>query len=874
MSTIGTNSAIPAPSQAYLDKGYGAPRARPQSHIASTGPAVTDYATNDLYPPTDAQQSYAKFNEEWDASQRGSSIVDGNMQRSNSVMSQGDTLIPTRGGTLKKKSSLKRSSSRRSSRAGSVRSLAVLPQGDIDEMHSAFFCPVPTSGNPTDILANRFQAWRKVLKDLIVYFREIQSQYESRAKSLLKVSNVINNTTAPSVFLPTGGIDDALEILRNYHKTAIAEANKSKEIEADVILALVGLRSDLNQKIKEIKGLSGDFKNSVEKEMDATRKAVAALQDGLGQADVDPSQITGKQDPYLLRLAVDRQVEKQIDEENYLHQAYLNLEASGRELEAIVVGEIQKSYNAYAGILKREADAAYAAVDELRTGPISMPKDHEWNAFVENDEHFIDPRVPVRRPDNIRYPGQDNELAGCIREGLLERKSKFLKSYTAGWYVLSPTHLHEFRSADKLQAPIMSLYLPEQKLGSHSNEGGSSNKFILKGRQTGTLHRGHTWVFRAETRDTLLAWYEDIKSLTEKSPQERNAFVRQHARSVSGTSQKANSISSDGVMDEEDEEPFSTNASAIVGVQGQRHEQKRPQPGGRFPSDLQVNSARGLQAPLSPSSGSSGYGEADDAVIAAASLPASGVGEHYGEDRNSASPTHAAMLNKYAKEDGVNPYTYEPIQNMKNTHDDQSEFPAVAAAGVGGAALGAAGAKAYHDHEKQQEQTPENFAIVPPSAEEARKLEEQAAIEAAAIAAPDTNAEKDRELQQQAATEATMIAAPDTAEASQQPQQIAALEAVTVAAPDTTMSGGRSLGDLSQHAEFNSVPATTDVPAETGSNDANEAAASPAQGSERPTLAAGQNHQSVQSISQLHIPGEYPKNLPEATKSPLSSEVV
>ncbi|KAF7876574.1 hypothetical protein EAF04_001663 [Stromatinia cepivora] len=581
MSTVGTNSAIPAPSQSHTDRGYGAastPRARPQSQVVNGGPAVADYATNNLEPPAHNQNSHGRFNEEWDASQRGSSIIDGNMHRPHSVMSQGDTLIPSRGGTLKKKASLKRSSSKRSSRAGSVRSLVVHPQGDIDEFHSAFYSPVPTSGNPTDILANRFQAWRKVLKDLILYFKEIQSQYEHRSKSLSKVSNVINNTTAPSVFLPTGGIDDALQILRNYHKSAIAEANKSRDIEQDVILALTGLRSDLQQKIKEIKGLSGDFKNSVDKEMEATRKAVTALQEGLGQADVNPSQMTGKHDPYLLRLAVDRQVEKQIDEENYLHQAYLNLEASGRELEAIVVGEIQKSYNALAGILKREADTAYTAVDELRTGPIAMPKDHEWTAFVENDEYFVDPKIPVRTPEIIRYPGQDNELAGCIREGLLERKSKFLKSYTPGWYVLSPTHLHEFRSADKLQAPIMSLYLPEQKLGSHSNEGGSSNKFILKGRQTGALHRGHSWVFRAETRDTLLAWYEDIKTLTEKSPQERNAFVRQHARSVSGTSQRASSISSDGVMDEEDEEPFSAHTSAIISTQGLKQEQKRPEP--------------------------------------------------------------------------------------------------------------------------------------------------------------------------------------------------------------------------------------------------------------------------------------------------------
>lgn len=113
----------------------------------------------------------------------------------------------------------------------------------------------------------------------------------------------------------------------------------------------------------------------------------------------------------------------------------MNLEASGRELEAIVVGEIQKSYNAFAGILKREADSAYNTVDELRTGPIAMPKDHEWTNFIQNDEHFVDPDMPVREANFIHYPGKNNELAQEVRAGLLERKSKYLKSYTAGWYV-------------------------------------------------------------------------------------------------------------------------------------------------------------------------------------------------------------------------------------------------------------------------------------------------------------------------------------------------------------------------------------------------------------------------------------------------------
>jgi len=116
-----------------------------------------------------------------------------------------------------------------------------------------------------------------------------------------------------------------------------------------------------------------------------------------------------------------------------IYQAYLNLENSGRELESIVVGEIQKSYNAYAGILKRESDAAYGAIEELRIGPISMPKDTEWNSFIQRDDRFVDPELPMRSAELIHYPGRDHHACQEVRAGLLERKSKYLKSYTAGW---------------------------------------------------------------------------------------------------------------------------------------------------------------------------------------------------------------------------------------------------------------------------------------------------------------------------------------------------------------------------------------------------------------------------------------------------------
>ncbi len=144
-----------------------------RSNLAA-GTAATDYAPG---APTDtsplAQSTHsgqpARFNEEFDASQRGSSAIgstDGSyVRRSDSVMSQSQTLTPSRGGTLKKKNSLKksgslyRSSSRRSMAAGSVKSLAL---GDHEkyeggDTYSVFYTPVPTRGHPTDALAERFQ---------------------------------------------------------------------------------------------------------------------------------------------------------------------------------------------------------------------------------------------------------------------------------------------------------------------------------------------------------------------------------------------------------------------------------------------------------------------------------------------------------------------------------------------------------------------------------------------------------------------------------------------------------------------------------------------------------------------------------------------
>lgn len=320
--------SVPTPSEAQVSRGYGGQN--------NTG--ISDFAQGNPNPTSPLSQSMSgagpnTFSDDAapDASARGSSsVVEDGSARVDRTTSTASTAVPasapSRSNTLKKRNSikrttsLKRSSSKRSLKAGSLAGFGGVDSNQ--EFNSAFSTPVPTQGSPTEILANRFQAWRQLLKSLIAYFREIQAAYEMRAKATHKVQSAVANIMHPAVFMSTHGLGEATKVLDEYHKRSIAEANKSREIENDVIGALTGLRADLGQKIKEIKSLSGDFKNSVEKEKDATRREVEKLQEALQLADREDGSAMGKGDPFVVKLGVDRAVEKQIDEENYLHRVW------------------------------------------------------------------------------------------------------------------------------------------------------------------------------------------------------------------------------------------------------------------------------------------------------------------------------------------------------------------------------------------------------------------------------------------------------------------------------------------------------------------------------------------------------------------------
>jgi|SRR5690242_8947390 len=145
----------------HLSRGYG-----DSSHL---NVGVNDFATS-----SGSHERRGRFEEDFDARTRGSSVIDGGDRPQRSASRASSTLrestpnqgsTPSRSGTLKKKgsvkraSSLKRSGSRKSVHAGSIRGVTIDDQEHgYDREDSIFYTPVPTKGSPTDILADRFQS--------------------------------------------------------------------------------------------------------------------------------------------------------------------------------------------------------------------------------------------------------------------------------------------------------------------------------------------------------------------------------------------------------------------------------------------------------------------------------------------------------------------------------------------------------------------------------------------------------------------------------------------------------------------------------------------------------------------------------------------
>lgn len=470
------------------------------------------------------------------------------------------------------------------------------------DIHSPLVVLIPTTAQPTVLLVERFTAWRSIIKSLIVYLTEIASVQDEIVRQQLRLVQIMkfpfaNNDSFSlpllsndeklidgKFFAPVGNgsIRDVPEVLKNYHQTMAVNASQmSKELLRNVIPRLQSLKADLLIKIKEIKSIQSDFSNSCDKEVQATKqmlyrfqKSVQTVQDSSTQTNnsgIDRSGAATVSDPFLNKLALDKQIKRQLKEENLLHEAFDNLQDSGSQLEKAIFMEIQNAITIFVKLLGEQSQIVFdTLITKIDDGFLNINPQFEWNTFIDQNPNFISGNIPMRHFKDIEYKFQDNLLTYAIRSGYIRRRSSILKTYTKSFYVLTAIFLHEFKTDDIKHNPVPTLSIPLSKCKLKDvamNK--SDSKLVIYERQSGVLSKKHSWNFRFDSLEEATLWYNDIKRIvSSQTLDEKVQFINEKGVSAQPVPEPLDDITERSVLSDEDNTLANTseNKESMTGV--------------------------------------------------------------------------------------------------------------------------------------------------------------------------------------------------------------------------------------------------------------------------------------------------------------------
>ncbi|EIN03492.1 hypothetical protein PUNSTDRAFT_78092 [Punctularia strigosozonata HHB-11173 SS5] len=393
----------------------------------------------------------------------------------------------------------------------------------------------PQDLRPSDVLIERFTAWKAIVKQLIAYFEGIADIQNNTAKELTKLGAVIQVPfRAGNQFLGEGGLQDVFYAVRDKTR-AIADqhANLGRTLDSSIVQHLHKLHAEIKAHVKNIQNDTGKLATAVAKERELSARLVGELSTSISVFKNTPLSVTSRADPYVANAAVRAQLTKQVHAENALQKSIIVMQQNSAHFEEGLVRALQSAWATFADWQARtsaEVQATWRAMGDAMAG---VEPDREWIAFSARSDQLVDPETPLRNPDHIRYPSKEDPSVVAVHAGYLERKKRYTRHYKEAYYVLTPAgFLHEFASSDPRQStqPVFSLFLPACTLGppTSATSLSGSHKFHIElsplNKSTGkssirkrmsTLGRSSTqaYTFRARNHSELMEWWNDLRML-------------------------------------------------------------------------------------------------------------------------------------------------------------------------------------------------------------------------------------------------------------------------------------------------------------------------------------------------------------------------
>ncbi|KAF8657830.1 hypothetical protein AX16_002146 [Volvariella volvacea WC 439] len=445
---------------------------------------------------------------------------------------------------------------------------------------------------PSDVLIERFIAWKAIVKQLVAYFEGVADIQNNTAREMTKLVAVIQVPfRSGNQFLGEGGMQDIFYNIRNQTRVvADQHANLGRTVEGSIVQHLQKVLEEIKSHIKNIQNDTGKLATSVARERELSTKCVGDLAASLSANKHTPNNLTSKSDPYVANQFVHRQLLKQVHEENLLQKSIIIMQQNSAHFEEGIVRAIQSAWQTFNEWQSRMNATLQEVWTQLGNQMAALPPDKEWITFSARSDHLLDPETPLRNPNAINYPGKDDPSIHPVHTGHLERKKRFTRSYRESFFVLTPAgFLHEYDAPQSVetQIPLFSLFLPTCTLGPPSGPRANSHKFHIEGSKegTGTTKTGSlrkvgspsavAWSFRARSHDDMMEWWNDIRMLCARylvasDTVERGGVVDAAVRSVGYPSEDEEEI-----LEEEEEEEEEEGSSI---------EEEREEVPGAYPS--------------------------------------------------------------------------------------------------------------------------------------------------------------------------------------------------------------------------------------------------------------------------------------------------
>lgn len=456
----------------------------------------------------------------------------------------------------------------------------------------------PQDLRPSDILIERFVSWKAIVKQLISYFEGVADIENNIGKEYTKLGAVIQVPfRSGNQFLGEGGLQDVYYGIRDKTRViADQHANLGRTIDSSIVQHLQKLHAEIKAHIKNVQNDTGKLATSVAKERELSGRMISELATSVSIFKNTPMSVTNKSDPYVANIAVMRQLQKQVHEENALQKSIIIMQQNSAHFEEGIVRAIQSAWQTYDEWRSRMTDSVQDTWHTMGRNMVSLAPDREWISFSARSDHLLDPETPLRNPETIQYPSKEDTSVIAVHTGHLERKKRFTRTYREAYYVLTPAgFLHEFTTSDPSQSgsqiPAFSLFLPACTLGPPSTPFSKSHKFHIEGRKDGmgtTKHSPfkipmtggqHAWSFRSRSHEDMMEWWNDVRMLCARylvasEQMDRGGPVEAAVRSagyISDEEEEEDGSSVEEDREDEDEDDLYEDADAAVDDEEEDH---------------------------------------------------------------------------------------------------------------------------------------------------------------------------------------------------------------------------------------------------------------------------------------------------------------